>query len=158
LFIAPSEHFPFSSFYISKGAALGLTISTIINIWIGFGSVLYGKAPESKVFSSLCNGTNSSDTIFVANVTAPVHSLRIYELSYLWFSPLAIINTFAFGLLGTLLANCLKLSQKKSLSANLTIDVVKNIKSLFKCGKSDDYSLVNLNETFGQTNPNKTSM
>jgi sodium-coupled monocarboxylate transporter 8/12 len=148
--------------FVIKGATIGLIISLVVNVWIGIGSVLYGEPPESKNFSTICNGTNitsgaSKYAMDLSGQTKSPHSLQIYQLSYLWFSPLAILNVFAFGVLGTFLANFLNLNKnKKTLNANLTIDVVKKFKAIFKCGKKDSYTLVNLNETNPQNDVKKT--
>jgi len=46
-----------------KGALLGLSISVIINLWIGIGAVLYGKPPKLKLMSTEnCNYLNRTSS------------------------------------------------------------------------------------------------
>jgi hypothetical protein len=72
----------FYTLQYQKGAFLGLILSTIINLWMGIGSVLYGRPPKIKPMridgcNILLNQTNF--TIFsntLSNSTQPSAAFR----------------------------------------------------------------------------------
>jgi Na+/proline symporter len=51
----------FIPFANSKGALTGLLMSVVLNLWLGIGSVIEGKKPQSKPFSQhLCPNFTSN--------------------------------------------------------------------------------------------------
>ena len=68
-----------------KGALMGLILSTIINLWIGIGSVLYGRPPKLKPMSiEGCNNFSRTDanlSVSFSNSTQTSHTFRLFKFT-----------------------------------------------------------------------------
>eukprot|EP00914_Ancora_sagittata_P013224 GHVO01025732.1.p1 GENE.GHVO01025732.1~~GHVO01025732.1.p1 ORF type:complete len:600 (+),score=30.66 GHVO01025732.1:284-2083(+) len=91
-----------------KGCLSGLIVSFSIQAWIGLGATII-KPIYPKPFLSIAGCTNttilSNATAIVTNATAVVLTKdssflgRIYSLSYLWYTLMAVINVIVVGLI-----------------------------------------------------------
>jgi Na+/proline symporter len=111
----------FCRFANSLGAFIGLTLSVIVNLWIGIGSVLYGIPLKVKPMNiEECDFLNRTN-IFLdigANATKttadePFFSSfsYLYRLSYLWYAGLAVAVVFFVGILVSLITGPIDSSQ-----------------------------------------------
>ncbi|ESP04001.1 hypothetical protein LOTGIDRAFT_185388 [Lottia gigantea] len=101
----------------AKGALAGLLTSVVLLLWIGFGSFIAGIPPiKSPVSISGCNWTLLDDGVMgfnnitfnptgnTTNITIPSDIdyssplTHIYQISYLWYSVLAVVIVLLVGL------------------------------------------------------------
>lgn len=74
----------------SNGAATGFIVSLIFGLWIGFGSMLFGKRPERLSLSTeLCSDSQSGNSTTIPyfkpkNIPYEPSTLFFYNISYLW--------------------------------------------------------------------------
>ena len=86
----------------SKGALIGFSMSLLLSLWIGFGSILYVKPSSSLPFSN-------EECINKSNVTQVITSNQnddvffIYKISYLWLAGFS----WVFGLITALIISIL---------------------------------------------------
>ncbi|KAG8227162.1 hypothetical protein J437_LFUL001706 [Ladona fulva] len=94
------------------GAVIGLVVSVMISLWIGFGGPK-PPLPRLPVSTEGClidpNSTEVSSftTILPTNTTASVEEdyFILYELSYLWYVVIAFVITVVLGTLVSVLAH-----------------------------------------------------
>ena len=74
----------------SNGAATGFIVSLIFGLWIGFGSMLFGKRPERLSLSTeLCSDSQLGNSTTIPyfkpkNVPYEPSTFFFYNISYLW--------------------------------------------------------------------------
>ncbi|KAH9414402.1 hypothetical protein DERP_014423 [Dermatophagoides pteronyssinus] len=74
----------------SNGAATGFIVSLIFGLWIGFGSMLFGKRPERLPLSTeLCSDSQLGNSTTIPyfkpkNIPYEPSTLFFYNISYLW--------------------------------------------------------------------------
>ncbi|KPM08948.1 sodium-dependent multivitamin transporter-like protein [Sarcoptes scabiei] len=88
----------------STGAASGFILCLIFGLWVGFGSMLYGRRPQTLPLSTdLCSNKFQNDTLipyFKPRPTLPQPSnLIFYNLSYLWTAAYCWIIGLAVALI-----------------------------------------------------------
>ncbi|XP_067657868.1 sodium-coupled monocarboxylate transporter 1-like [Haliotis asinina] len=109
------------------GAAVGMVVSLMLNLWIGLGGVMYGRRPvllppapgnscrvlDTTNVTSLYipdpfrNNTNHADitTSFPNSVPGNVVDIggnSLYNISYLYYAPIGCLVAFSVGLLASL--------------------------------------------------------
>lgn len=101
----------------ATGALVGLIVSLVVNCYIGIGSILYGEKPKIKILSTdKCPiVSNFNSTIFPSNSMNSTSDLtdviitknsgfsRVYDISYYWYSLIAIVIVFTLGILVSLI-------------------------------------------------------
>ena len=117
-----------------KGAFYGLIISVVINFALSTSSILFAQPLVSKPFSTTGCDTNFSLAISF-NQTANTSKLdnfilgyyfkRLFQLSYLWFSLIAVFNVFLIGMLVSFITGLTKIT---NLNEDLYYDVFKRFK------------------------------
>lgn len=71
----------------STGAGFGFISSLLLGLWIGFGSILYGKrTPTLFLSTELCSTLKNSTNInyFAPKDVPPASTFFLYNLSYVW--------------------------------------------------------------------------
>jgi hypothetical protein len=120
--------------YSIKGAFYGLLISLIFNFALSTSSTLFAQPPISKTFSTSGCDTNSSSTVYwnqTTNASTPYPLVSdfnwkiVFQLSYLWYSLLAVFNVFLIGILVSCFTG---LTNIETLDENLYYDVLKRFK------------------------------
>lgn len=115
---------------LKKGALVGLVISTLVNCYIGIGSILYGTRPSLKPLSTdMCPNSTLTFQTNLANSTVP-HSPNtgfdlVFDISYYWYSLIAICIVFVLGTFVSLLT---KSYDRKELDDNLLFPCVRFLK------------------------------
>lgn len=124
---------------------VGLLVSVAVNCFIGIGSILYGQKPPLKslntdlCYQNITNNANFTDTlttlspttllnstIFKADVYVNTGFNRIFDISYYWYSLIAVCIVFV---LGTIISLMTKRHNKEDLDDNLFFHMVSRIKN-----------------------------
>ncbi|CAF0921410.1 unnamed protein product [Brachionus calyciflorus] len=118
---------PFANSY---GALSGLLISTCVNLWLGLVTILYGNRPQAKDFKVDGCPLNSTFIPITNRTVVPNEGFRmIYNLSYYWFSLIAIVIVFVVGISVSLITN----REKKKVNEELLI----HLRDLIPSRKND---------------------
>lgn len=92
----------------SKGAMVAIVFSFIITLWLGLGSLLYGKSKKPKLETPLEHCANHTVVApYSGNMTATSvveYSFleTIYSISYIWLSPICLTTLMFVGILVSL--------------------------------------------------------
>ena len=103
----------------------GLITSLMVNMFLGIGSIKYGHKPILKELSTnLCDNNSTSFSTTAASIFNNSTILRqnsgfssVYDISYYWFSLIAITIVFTLGITISLITN--KFTIQKPLEDNL---------------------------------------
>lgn len=105
---------------------MGLIVALVLNLTLSIISIIFGLPPTSKSFRTIdCSNTvpsnsmsNTQDLFESINTTTIISSLNnnynsqsnglfkfqaIFQLSYLWYSVLAVFNVFFVGIIVSLI-------------------------------------------------------
>lgn len=136
--------------YANKyGALCGLITSIIISLTLSISSMIYAKPSASKFFNingclnSTTYATNLTELFIINNNNTAVNSINnnstftytktnkfsfIFQLSYLWYSALAVLNVHLIGSIISILTNVYmkkKFIDTKSLNPKYIINVFR---------------------------------
>ena len=126
----------------------GLITSLIVNMFLGIGSIKYGHKPILKELSTnLChnnsttipfNLSTTAASIFNNSTVSPQNTgfSSVYDISYYWFSLIAVTIVFTLGITISLITN--KFTVQKPLEDNLLFFKSRrvsliSIRPQFKC-------------------------
>lgn len=114
-----------------KGAVAGGTLGLILPLWISFGAYYYGSYKTYLPLpTETCNATVLSDILEPNSTLTPTDSskfpelMKLYSLSYLWYSSVGIVGCVSIGLIVSFITGP---SKKKDINPDYLVPLMDRL-------------------------------